>query len=431
MSASTLTAVIVTLPTRGSFTSRAISAASTRWISDSMRRLRASLMGLRERARNLDPREALDLIVDAHVLVVLHADTALGAGAHLARVVLEAAQRLERAFEDHDVVAQHADRIVALHQALGHQAPGYDPELRGAEYLAYLRDAHDLLLDLRLQHAGHHLFHVVDGFVDDAVVAHLDAGLLHGIARAGIGAHVETDDESARGRGQLHVRHGDAAQAAGDNLDLHLLGREFGERLGERLRAPLHVGLDEHRHHAGLGLAHLREHILGAGALARELDVAELALAVECHFARLALALGGEELIPGVRRTGQSQHHHRHRGRCFLYRLAVLVEHGAHAPELRAGDDRVADVQRALLDEHGRDRAAPLLDGGLDHHARGETGARRAQLQHLGLQQDRFQQLVDPLTSARRDFHEHVLPAPLLRDHLVLGEIGADAIEVR
>src|ERR1700739_3047083 len=112
MSGATCTAVIVTLPTRGSLSSRAISVASTRWISDSMGRLRASLLRKRSWRRPcpLDAGEAFDLVVDAHVLVVLHADTALGPGAHLAHVVLEAPQRLERALEDHHVVAQHADR---------------------------------------------------------------------------------------------------------------------------------------------------------------------------------------------------------------------------------------------------------------------------------------------------------------------------------
>ena len=221
--------------------------------------------------------------------------------------------------------------------------------------------------------------------------------------------------ERPRGRGELHVRLGDAAEAAGDHLDLHLVGGELGERLAQRLGAALHVRLDEHRDDAGLGLAHLREHVLGTGALAGELDVAELALPVQRHFARLALALDREQLIAGVGRGGQAEHHHRHRGRGLLHRLAVLIEHGAHAAELGAGDDRVTHLERAALDQHGRDRAAALLDARLDHDAGGKTRARRAQLEHFGLQQDGIQQLIDPLAGACRDRHEDVLAAPLLR----------------
>src|SRR5207249_12331089 len=54
---------------------------------------------------------------------------------------------LERALEDHDVVAQHPNRIVAPDDALGDQAAGDDPELARAEHLAYLGHSHDLLLD--------------------------------------------------------------------------------------------------------------------------------------------------------------------------------------------------------------------------------------------------------------------------------------------
>ena len=51
-------------------------------------------------AGHLDAGVALDLVADAHVLVVLHADAALGAGAYFVDVVLETPQRFEAAFED-------------------------------------------------------------------------------------------------------------------------------------------------------------------------------------------------------------------------------------------------------------------------------------------------------------------------------------------
>jgi len=96
----------------------------------------------------------------------------------------------------------------------------------------------------------------------------------------------------------------------------------------------------------------------------------------------------------------RTQHHDRHGGRGFLHRLAILVEHGAHAPELGAGDDRITHMERSALHEHGRHCTASLLDGGFDDHSGGQAGTRRTQLQHLRLQQDRVQQLVDPLAGA-------------------------------
>src|ERR1700761_5378441 len=91
MSAATLTAVIVTLPTRGSFTSRAMTSERTRWISDSIRLFRCAsaiqltTFRLLESPRDFHAREALDLVAYTHVLVVLHANTAFGAGTNLPR----------------------------------------------------------------------------------------------------------------------------------------------------------------------------------------------------------------------------------------------------------------------------------------------------------------------------------------------------------
>src|SRR5579863_1644395 len=296
MSGAILTAVIVTLPTRGSFTSRAITSASTRWISPSMRRLRCGsccvlIACSLQRSGHFHAREALDLVPDTYVLIVLHADPTLRTGADFAGIVLEASQGLERALEDHDVVTQHADRVIAPHQTFGHQTARDDTELARAEHLAHLCDAHDGLLDLRLQHTGHHLFHIVDGLIDDAVVANGDACLLERIACGGIGTHIEADDQRFGGCGELHIRHGDATEAAGQHLDLNLFSRKLGEGFAQGFRASLHVRLDEDRYDTNLRLAHLREHVLDASRLPRELHVAELALPIQRHLAGLALAL--------------------------------------------------------------------------------------------------------------------------------------------
>src|SRR5689334_6353534 len=89
---------------------------------------------LLQRTCDFDTREALDLVVHANVLIVLHADTALRSGSHFVHVVLKAAQGFERPFEDHDVVAQNADRIVATDEALDDEATRDHTELAGAEH---------------------------------------------------------------------------------------------------------------------------------------------------------------------------------------------------------------------------------------------------------------------------------------------------------
>ena len=52
-------------------------------------------------------------------------------------------------------------------------------------------------------------------------------------------------------------------------------------------------------------------------------------------------------------------------------------------------------------------------------------------LQHFGLQQDRFEQLIDALAGTRRDIDENVLAAPGLGNDLVLGQLVADAFGIR
>jgi len=80
-------------------------------------------------ARDLDPGEALDLVTRADVVVIAHADAALGAGANFVDVVLEASQRVEFALVDHHVVAQHAHRVARLMTPSTTRQPATVPNL--------------------------------------------------------------------------------------------------------------------------------------------------------------------------------------------------------------------------------------------------------------------------------------------------------------
>ena len=234
-----------------------------------------------------------------------------------------------------------------------------------------------------------------------------------------------------RGRCQLDVRSGDAADAARDDLDLHLVGGEFGQRIPQRLVAALHVCLDQHCDDTGLGLTHRREHVANRRSLLRKLDVAELALAIQRDFTRLALALRAEQFVTGIRRPGQTEHDHRHRGLRLGDWLAGFVEHGADPTKLLAGDDWITELQRALLDEHRGHGAATLLDRRLDDQARREASLRRAQFEHLGLQQDGVEQLVDAGACLGGHGNEDRLAAPFFRNDFVFRKLGADAFRVR
>src|SRR5690606_6851860 len=101
-----------------------------------------------KRTRNLDALEAFDLVAGLHVVVLLDADATFRAAANLVDVFLEAAQRFQLALEDDRVVAQHADRLVALDRSLDDHATGDRAELGRAEHVAHFRGADDFLADL-------------------------------------------------------------------------------------------------------------------------------------------------------------------------------------------------------------------------------------------------------------------------------------------
>src|SRR5581483_9738415 len=130
-----------------------------------------SLVPLLQSPRHLDPLEALDLVAGLDVVVLLDADAALHAVAHFVDVLLEAAQRFQFALEDHHVVAQHADRLVALDHALDHHAAGDRAEFRGAEHVAHFGGAENVLSHFGTEQTARRLFHLIDHVVDDREVA--------------------------------------------------------------------------------------------------------------------------------------------------------------------------------------------------------------------------------------------------------------------
>src|SRR5699024_5154144 len=144
-----------------------------------------------------------------------------------------------------------------------------------------------------------------------------------------------------------------------------------------------------------------------------------------------ALVLGDQEGVTGAGHRGQTEHLHR-AGRARLGdRLAVLVEHRADAAVAAAADDRVADPQGALLDQHGGDRAAALVEVRLDGHAARVLVGVRGQLEcGVRREQHRFQQRIDVEVLTGGDVHEHRVAAVLLGDQVVLGQLLADLLRI-
>ena len=274
--------------------------------------------------------------------------------------------------------------------------------------------------------------HVVDEVVDDRVVADLDALLVRRLARRRVGADVEADDRRARGLGQRHVRLGDGAHARVQHADAHLVGRELLQRLHDRLGRALHVGLDHDGQLldvlVGLGLG--EELVERRRRAHRRAPVAGEPLAVAGDLARLGLVVDDVEDVARLGRAAEAEHLDRDRRPGLLHALALVVEERAHPAPLLADDEDVAALQRALLHQHRRHRAAADVELGLDHRALGLAVGVGLEVEHLGLQRDVLEQRVEPLAGQRRDLDVEHLAAHLLDHHLVVEELGAHPVRV-
>ncbi len=131
------------------------------------------------------------------------------------------------------------------------------------------------------------------------------------------------------------------------------------------------------------------------------------------------------KLSPASGHGGEAEHLNRPRRAGLVDVSAVLVEHGAHAAEGVAGDDRVADAQRAALDQHGGDRTTTTVEVRLDRDTLRVLVRVGPQVERrVRGQQDRLEQRVDAGALLGRDVDEHRLAAVLLGDQAVLGELG-------
>ena len=88
-------------------------------------------------------------------------------------------------------------------------------------------------------------------------------------------------------------------------------------------------------------------------------------------FAGARFVLDDLERIARHRHARQAEYFDRHRRTGFLELCALVVDQRADLAALGADDEDVADLERAARDEHGRDRAAALVELGLDHSAFG------------------------------------------------------------
>src|SRR5439155_6092329 len=246
-------------------------------------------------------------------------------------------------------------------------------------------------------------------------------------------AHVEADDHGVRGGGEHDVGLVDPADAAVDDVDRHLLLRQLGDLVLERFDRPGHVALDDQRELLELALPGALEDVLERDLAARaagERLALEALGALGGQLAGAAVVLDDVDELAGLWDAVEAEHLDRVAGLGLLHALALEVAHRAHAAPVRAGDDRVADVERAALDEDRHDGAAPRVELGLDDHAGGLGVGVGLDLLQVGDDLDRLQQVLEALLGLGRDVDELDVAAPLRRVQAALGHLraGADGV---
>ena len=148
-----------------------------------------------------------------------------------------------------------------------------------------------------------------------------------------------------------------------------------------------------------------------------------LVLALFDQLARHLLVVYRVEDVTCTRHFGQADDLNRHGRTGFLDFLSVVIGHSAHTANRRARNDCIAGMQRAVLHEQGRNRAAALIQLGLDDRAVRLAVRIGLEISHFSSQQHHFKQVFDTLAELGRDLAHDRVAAPLLGHDLVLGQL--------
>ena len=284
----------------------------------------------------------------------------------------------------------------------------------------------------RLQQAGQRQLDVVDGVVDHLVRPDVDALGLGELARSCRRAHVEPDDDRVGRHRERDVVLRDAAGACSNDVDPDLFLRQLEQRVLERLHGPLYIGLDDQVEIDHLGAPGLAHQVLEGLALGRdELRLARLGFALLRQVPCLALVVDLAEVVAGARHVTPTEDLHGLGRTRDVRGPTVLVLHRADPAIRGACDQCVADLERALLDEHGRDRPAALVEVSLQHGPASPAGGVALQLLQVGHHEDRVEQCVEVEVGLRGDVDELVVAPPLGGDDTALDHLGPDAVGVR
>ena len=332
---------------------------------------------------------------------------------------------------NHNTVANNAGLVFVVHLSVDDQSAGHRADLRDLEHLFHLYLArHDFLLHL-VEHAFHGRLDVVDGVVNNRIGVDLHAFALSQFAGVGRRAYLESHDDGVGCRSQHHIVLGDLSYGLGNDVHLHLLGRQFDERVGEGLDRSVHVTLHDDVQLVELTQCDAVRDVVQTQRLrgAQRLFALQLCALVG-NLACLLLGLHHMEGVTGCRGTVQTQDDGGLGGSGTLDALVTLVEHGLDASVAGSSHDDVAHLQRTVAHEHRRHVAASFVQCALDDASRGLAVGVGFQVEHLGFQQNLLQKVVYADTFLGADLLTLVLTAPVFYQQVHVGQVLAYLVGV-
>ena len=216
------------------------------------------------------------------------------------------------------------------------------------------------------------------------------------VAGVSFGTDVEPDDDGVGSGSQQHVALVDGADGAAQHADADLVVGKLLHHVGQHFGRSADVGLQDDVELLDLAFLQLLVELFQrhAAALGHG-DVARLGFAIDDDLFGLGGIGDHLEHIADLGQRIQTQHFHRHGGFGFADGSAAIVEHGADFAEHRAADEIVADAQRTVAHQHGGHRSAPAIEIGFEHVADGRTIGIGLQIQHVGHQQNHFEQKIE------------------------------------
>ena len=330
-----------------------------------------------------------------------------------------------------DAVTHNANLGVAGDLAFQHIATGNGADAGDLEHLAHLRAAQLDLAGLWRQHTLHRGGDLLDGIVDDAVHAHVNAFALSHVAGYRVRTDVESNNDRAAGLCQHDIRLADRADCAVDNLDANLGVAQLLQRLLDGLNRALNVRLDDDRQLLGLAFLNLLEQIIQCNLLVgAELLLLGLLASLFHQLTGQLLVLNSVEFVARCRYVCQTGDLNRRGWAGALDLLASGVGHHTHAANRCAGNHAVAGLEGTVLYQNGRNRSAALVEFCLDDRALGQTVRVGFELLYLGNQQDILQQVLDTHFGLGRYRNADDVAAPLFRNQLILGQLLHDALRI-